>query len=83
MKKLVMVGSLVAVFLAVIILIAISPAAAGLRKTIAVSEFDNKSVWSGEWKIGRIELTSVKEKYSIAKIVSSSDMQRGEILQSD
>ncbi len=52
MKKLVMVGSLAAVFSAVIMLISISPAAAGPRKTIAVSEFENKSGWSGQWQMG-------------------------------
>ena len=52
MKKLVMVGSLVAVVSAVIMMIAISPAAAGPKKTIAVSQFENKSGWSGQWKMG-------------------------------
>ena len=52
MKKLVIVGSLVAVASALVMLISISPAAAGPKKTIAVSEFENKSGWSGQWQMG-------------------------------
>lgn len=34
-------------------------------------------------KIGRVEVTSVKEKYSIAKVLSGGDMERGDLIQSD
>ncbi|MDP8214954.1 MAG: CsgG/HfaB family protein [Candidatus Euphemobacter frigidus] len=52
MKEVVNVCSLIAVLLAAWCLVGLPDATAAPRKTIAVSEFDNKSSWRGQWRIG-------------------------------